>query len=123
MIPHDYSHRRTGGCMTEHDFGETYTFLELFLHTYTVHEDDVKTVLQAILDTYVLEYSRADPVHALKTLRNPRNAGRKQQTDDNNICRITDLRSEGCSVRSISEKTGIPKSTVQRVLKNTMSRN
>jgi hypothetical protein len=28
MISHDYSHRRTGGGMSEHDFGETYTFLE-----------------------------------------------------------------------------------------------
>ena len=123
MMPHDYSHRRTGGCMTEHDFGETYTFLELFLHTYTVHEDDVKVVLQAILDTYVLEYNRMDPVCALKALRNPRNAGRKQQTGDDDICRIMDLRSKGCSVRSIAEKTGIPKSTVQRLLKNTVYRN
>ena len=123
MIPHDYSHRRTGGCMSEHDFGETYTFLELFLRTYTVHEDDVKVVLQAILDTYVLEYNQADPVRALKALRNPRNAGCKRQTGDDAICRIRELRSEGCSIRAISEKTGIPKSTVQRVLKNLMSRN
>ena len=120
---HDYSHRRTGGCMSEHDFGEAYTFLELFLRTYTVHEDDVKVVLQAILDTYVLEYNQADPVRALKALRNPRNAGRKQQTGDDVIYRIRDLRNNGCSVRSISEKTGIPKSTVQRLLKKPMSRN
>ena len=109
--------------MTEHDFGETYTFLELFLHTYTVHEDDVKTVLQAILDTYVLEYNQVDPVHALKSLRNPRNAGRKQQTGDDDVCRIRGLQNKGYSVRSISEKTGIPKSTVQRLLKKPMSRN
>ena len=103
--------------MSEHDFGEAYTFLELFLHTYTVHEDDVKVVIQAILDTYVLEYKQVDPVRALKTLRNPRNAGRKQQTSNEDICQIKDLRNNGCSIRSISERTGIPKSTVQRVLK------
>ena len=118
MIPHDYSYCRTGGCMSEHDFGEAYTLLELFLHTYTVHEDEVTVVLQAILDTYALEYNRKDPARVLKALKNPRNAGRKQQTRDDDICRIKDLRSKGCSVRSISEKTGIPKSTVQRVLKN-----
>lgn len=117
MMPHDYSHRRTGGCMTEHDFGETYTFLELFLNTYTVHEDDVKVVLQAILDTYVLEYNRADPVSALKALRNPRNAGRKQQTVDDDVRRIRNMHREGNSIRSISAETGIPKSTVQRMLR------
>ncbi len=117
-MPHDYSHRRTGGCMTEHDFGETYTFLELFLRTYTVHEDDVKVVLQAILDTYMLEYNRADPIRALKTLRNPRNAGRKQQTADEDIYRIKDFHNKGLSIRSISEVTGIPKSTIQRMLRD-----
>ena len=122
MIPHDYSHRRTGGCMSEHDFGETYTFLELFLRTYTIHEDDVKVVLQAILDTYVLEYNQADPVRALKALRNPRNAGCKRQTGDDAICQIRELRNGGYSIRVISMKTGIPKSTVQRVLKNLVSR-
>ena len=116
-MPRDYSYRRTGGGMTEHDFGETYTFLELFLHTYIVHEDDVKIVLQAILDTYMLEYNRADPIRALKALRNPRNAGRKQQTADDDIYRIKDLHSKGLSIRSISEKTGISKSTVQRMLR------
>ena len=116
-MPHDYSHRRTGGCMSEHDFGETYTFLELFLHTYTVHEDDVKVVLQAILETYVLEYNRKDPICALKALRNPRNAGRKQQTVDDDIRRIKHMHSKGYSIRSISAETGIPKSTIQRLLR------
>ena len=123
MMPHDYSHRRAGGCMSEHDFGETYTFLELFLRTYTVHEEAVKVVLQAILDTYILEYNSSDPIRALKTLRNPRNAGRKKQITDDDICRIRGLRNKGCSIRSVSEITGISRSTVQRVLKNLLSCN
>ena len=118
----DYSHRRTGLCMSEHDFGETYTFLELFFQTYTVHEDDVKVVLQAILDTYILEYNRADPLRALKTLRNPRNAGRKQQITDEDMCKIKDLHNKGLSIRSISEETGISKSTIQRMLQKPPSR-
>jgi len=114
MISHDYSHLRTGGSMSEHDFGETYTFLELFLRTYVVHEEEVKIVLQAILDTYMLEYNRADPIQALKTLRNPRNAGRKKQISDDNVGRIMELYSKGLSIRKIAEETGIPKSSVQR---------
>lgn len=122
-MPRDYSHRRTGLCMTEHDFGETYTFLELFFRTYTVHEDAVEVALQAILDTYMLEYNRKDPIRALKTLRNLRQAGRKQQLNDDDIRRIRDLHSAGYSVRRISEKTGISKSTVQRVLNKHLSHN
>ena len=117
MISHDYSHRRTGGCMTEHDFGETYTFLELFLRTYVIHEDKVKIVLQAILEMYMLEYNKADPVRALKALRNPRNAGRKKQIADDNVDRIRGLYHKGLSIRKIAEETGISKSSVQRCLR------
>ncbi len=117
MISHDYSHRRTGGCMTEHDFGETYTFLELFLRTYVIYEDEVKIVLQAILEMYMLEYNKADPVRALKALRNPRNAGRKKQITDDNVDRIRGLYRKGLSIREIAEETGISKSSVQRFLR------
>lgn len=116
-MPRDYSHRRNGLYMTEHDFGETYTFLELFFRTYTVHEDAVEVALKAILDTYMLEYNQADPIRALKALRNPRKAGRKQQIADEDICKIMNLHCKGWSIRSISEETGISKSTVQRVLR------
>ena len=47
--------------MTEHDFGETYTFLELFFRTYYSREEEVKIVLEAILTTYMQEYGRKDP--------------------------------------------------------------
>ena len=117
MISHDYSHRRTGGGMSEHDFGETYTFLELFLRTYIVHEEEVKIVLQAILDTYMLEYNRANPIRALKSLRNPRNAGRRSQAREEDISRIRELRRNHHSIRKIAEETGVPRSTVQRLLK------
>ncbi len=117
MTAHDYSHCRTGARMTEHDFGETYTFLELFLQTYVVHEDEVKIVLQTILETYMLEYNKVDPIRALKTLRNPRNAGRKKHISDSEESRIWELHSKGHSIRCIAEETGVPKSSVQRLLK------
>lgn len=116
MKSYDYSHRRTGGCMSEHDFGETYTFLELFFRTYVTREDEVQIVLQAILDIYMLEYNRADPARALKELRNPRNAGRKRHFVKEDACRIRELHHQGYSIRNIAEELGIPKSSVQRLL-------
>ncbi len=102
--------------MTEHDFGETYTFLELFLRTYVIHENEVKTVLQTILEMYMLEYNKKDPVRALRALRNPRNAGRKKHIASEVASRIRELRSQGHSIRCIAEETGVPKSSIQRLL-------
>ncbi len=116
MSCHDYSHCRTGGCMSEHDFGEAYTSLELFFQTYVVQEEEVKIVLQAILETYMLEYNRTDPVQALKALRNPRSAGRKKQFTNEAMREIRELHNQGHSIRCIAEETGIPKSSVQRLL-------
>ena len=116
MNQRDYSHRRTGLCMTEHDFGETYTFLELFLKTYTSHEEEVQIVLDAILAIYMLEYGRRNPVRALKALRNPRNAGRKPAIPDDAERTVKSLHCRGKSIRTIAEETGLSKSTVQRLL-------
>ena len=102
--------------MTEHDFGETYTFLELFLSTYYSHEKEVQIVLEAILDTYMKEYARKDPVRALKTLRNPRNAGRKQTIPEEAIQMVRSLHRNGKSIRVIAEEVGLSKSSVQRML-------
>ena len=109
--------------MTEHDFAETYTYLELFLSTYTVHEEEVGTTLKAILDTYMLEYNRKDPIHALRVLRNPRGAGRKALTTTEDATRVQELHNSGMSIRGIAEETGLSKSTVQRLLNKLLSRN
>ncbi len=116
MTAHDNSFRRTGGSMTEHDFGETYTFLEFFLRTYVIHEDEVRIILKAILETYLLGYNRADPIRALKRLRNPWNAGRKKQITNEEVRRIRELHNRCHSVRRIAEETGVPRSSVQRRL-------
>ena len=119
----DYSYRRAGLCMIEPDFGETYTYLELFLNTYTTHEEEVKIVLDTILETYMKEYRQKDPVRALHTLRNPRGAGRKKTIPDETIQNVRSLHETGESIRSISEKTGVSKSSVQRILNERVSRN
>ncbi len=112
----DNIYRRTGLCMTEHDFGETYTFLELFLKTYCSHEDEVRIVLDTILATYMQEYGRKDPIQALKALRNPRNAGRKQTIPEDVEHMVKSLHCLGKSIRAIAEETGLSKSSVHRLL-------
>ena len=109
--------------MNEHDFGETFTYLELFLKTYTTHEEEVKVVLDTILEIYMKEYQRKDPVRALHTLRNPRCAGRKRTISVDIIQNVCSLHDAGESIRSIAEKTGVSKSSVQRILNERMSRN
>lgn len=113
-------YRRTGGGMSEHDFGETYSFLELFYRTYTINEKAVKDVLGTILDVYKMEFDcgNSNPEIVLKTLRNPRNAGRKQTLSADTIDTVFSLRSTGISIREIAYKTGISKSTVQRLIAN-----
>lgn len=119
----DYSYRRTGLCMNEPDFGETYTLLELFLKTYTTHEEEVKIVLETILEIYMKEYQRKDPARAIRALRNPRYAGRKKSLSDETIQNVKSLHDEGESIRSIAEKTGVSKSSVQRILNKLVSHN
>ncbi len=109
--------------MTEHDFAETYTYLELFFKSYVVHENEVEIALKAILDTYMLEYNHKDPIHALRMLRNPRGAGRKALTTTEDVVCVMKLHNSGNSIRSIAEETGLSKSTVQRLLKKQLSRN
>lgn len=119
----DYSYRRAGLRMIEPDFGETYTYLELFLNTYTTNEKEVKVVLNTILEVYMKEYRKEDPVCALHTLRNSRGAGRKKSIPDEAIQEVRLLHEAGESIRSIAEKTGVSKSSVQRILNERVSRN
>jgi Helix-turn-helix domain of resolvase. len=110
------SYRRNGLFMSEFDFSELYTCLELFYKTYTACEAEVKTVLEAIENVYAREYRLSSPEQLHKVLHNPRNAGRKAKLEPAEVERIRELSGRGYSVRKIAEETGIPRSTVQRNL-------
>ena len=102
--------------MTEHDLGELYTYLELFRKVYGGYDTEVHSLMSAILDIYMDEYRHKNADAALRELRNPRGAGRKTSVSDDSRERIRELRGLGLSIRKISAKTGIPRSTVQRIL-------
>lgn len=101
--------------MSEKDFGELYACLACFYSTYAIEEQAVKLVLDTVAWTYATEYGHGDP-SAIKDLHNSRGAGRKQKTSQETQQRIRDLAKSGLSIRQISAETGVPKSTVQRLL-------
>lgn len=101
--------------MTEKDFGELYAGLTCFYRTYAIEEQAVKLVLDTVANAYATEYGH-DDLSAIKEIRNPRNAGRKRKYSEGVKQRVKDLSKSGLSTRQISAETGIPKSTVQRLL-------
>ena len=106
---------RFGGIMLEKDFGELYAYLACFYGTYAIEEQAVKQVLDTVAWAYAAEYGYEDP-SAIKALRNSRGAGRKRKTSQEMKQTIKELAKSGLSIREITAKTGIPKSTVQRML-------
>ncbi len=101
--------------MAESDFGELYAYLKCFHSTYAIEEETVEHLLEVIAWVYAQEYDREDPM-TIRYLRNPRGAGRKQKTSQEMAKKIKELSRSGMSIRQISEETGVPKSTVQRLL-------
>ena len=101
--------------MREKDFGDLYACLACFYSTYAIEEKAVKLVLDTVAWAYASEYGH-DDVSAIKELRNLRNAGRKQKNGQDVKKRIMELAKSGLSIRQISAETGVPKSTVQRIL-------
>lgn len=101
--------------MQEKDFGELYSCLACFYSTYAIEEQAVKLVLDTVAMVYASEYGH-DDLSAIKALHNPRGAGRKLKHSQDMKQRIKKLAETGLSIRQISAETGIPKSTVQRLL-------
>ena len=101
--------------MQEKDFGELYACLACFYNTYAIEEQAVRLVLDTVAWAYAAEYGR-DNASAIKDLRNLRGAGRKQKNGQDVKQRIMELAESGLSIRQISAETGIPKSSVQRLL-------
>ena len=105
-----------GVFMNEYDLAELYTYLELFRKVYGGCDSEAAAVMDAVLRVYTEEYRPADAEQALRALRNPRFAGRRPSFTADDRLRILSLRRSGMSIRKISLETGIPKSSVQRIL-------
>ena len=104
--------------MRAKDLGELYTYLNLFGRVYTDCEEERKTIEHGIEDIFMREYGHADATAALRSMRNPRNAGRRRKNGDEAREQIRLLAAQGKTIREISAETNIPKSTVHRVKKS-----
>lgn len=110
-------HRRIPGlCATEADFAELYSLLIHFRELYSGFDVEIDTLLEGIQCIFTSEYSYREPDEALQYLRNPRGAGRKTHYSDDYRQNVQDLYRKGMSIRAIAQKTGISKSTIQRIL-------
>lgn len=102
--------------MQAKDLGELYTYLELFGRVYDGYDREIETIRKGIESIYTEEYPE-DANDALNRLKNPREAGRKQKYGQSQVKRVQELADAGLSIRRIAAETGIPKSSVQRWLK------
>ena len=113
---------RASGCfMLEKDLAELYTYLDLFAKTYLCGRDAAVSLMESVRQVFSIEYACPDPDAAMRRLRNPRNAGRKPLYSKAVTAQVMHLRKEGLSIRDISAQTGIPRSSVQRILYTSLS--
>ncbi len=101
--------------MNRHDLSELYTYLELFMDTYTDCPGECSALQARIKEIYLEQYPCTDVESAVHELGNPRGAGRKACYGNDVRVRIRELSAQGKTVREISRLTGVPKSTVQRL--------
>lgn len=104
--------------MRKEYMGELYDDLEMFISVYSCCEDEVKALQNALLEIYKIEYRVGETTEALKCLHNPRNSGRKKKYTEEDRNNVQQLRKQGYTVREISVRLQIPKSSVQMLLAN-----
>ena len=113
---------RASGCfMQEKDLAELYTYLDLFAKTYLCGREAAVSLMESVRQVFSLEYACPDPDAAMRKLKNPRNAGRKPLYSNSVTAQVKQLRKDGLSIRDISAQTGIPRSSVQRILHTSLS--
>lgn len=100
--------------MAAKDLCELYSSLELFWKTYADCEDEAERLLQCVKSIYIGQYG-AD---ALAALQNPRGAGRKSGYSEKTREQVAEMRRQGKSYRAIARDSGIPKSTIHRLMEN-----
>lgn len=102
--------------ITPQNLAELYTYLEFFVKYYDGFDQEAEVLMKGIREIYQEESNCKDPDEALRELRNPRNAGRRKKYSELDIKKLRQM-AKGKSIREISEMTGIPRSTVQRMLR------
>ncbi len=100
--------------MAAQDLCELYSSLELFRKTYTDCGDEAERLQQCVRSIYVKQYGADD----LAALRNPRGAGRKSGYTEKAKEQAAEMRRQGKSYREIARETGIPRSSLHRLIGN-----
>ena len=100
------------------ELGELYTYLKLFGQVYTDCERERLKPEHGIEEVFEREYSGRGACGGVQAMRNPRKAGRRRKNGPEAQEQIKALSEQGKSIREISAETGIPKSTVQRLKKD-----
>ena len=96
------------------DLAELHRYLQLFTKVYDDAEAEAEKLILAVRERFCeqTKMTGTEAGAAMDQLRNPRQAGRKTGI----TCEVMKLREDGLSIRTISERTKIPKSTVQRII-------
>lgn len=102
--------------MRKEYMGELYNDLEMFCSIYSCCDNEVEALLNSLLEIYKIEYGVKETKEALKFLHNPRNSGRKKKYTEEDKNSVQLLRKQGYTIREISTKLQIPKSSVQMLL-------
>lgn len=102
--------------MKWHDLGELYTYLDQFKKIYTGCTEEAAAIQKYILEIYARGHGQEDAEMALRSMRNPRQAGRKKAHGEKAQVEVKSLSAQGKSVREISKEMGIARSTVQRMI-------
>ncbi len=105
-----------GVYITEYDLGELYSYLVLFNKVYDGYEEEVDVLLSALLGIYTAEYAPEGTAESLSALRNNRGAGRKPVISDEQRAEVIRLSHARYSLREIAERSGVSRSSAQRIL-------
>ena len=100
------------------DLAELHRYLKLFTKVYDDVEAEAEKLILAVRERFCeqTKMTGTEAGAAMDQLRNPRQAGRKTEITCEQKSLVMKLREDGLSIRTISERTKIPKSTVQRII-------
>lgn len=115
--------RERGLVMADRDLAELYSYLRCFRRTYVACENEADELLDAVRGLYMLQTGITDADEAFAELGNPRSAGRKKSITQEQCQKARELHSSGMSIREIAANTGLSRSSVQRILQDTVSQN
>ena len=113
--------RRTRARIRMEELADIYSSLKYFTRYYDDAEEEIKTVLQAIEDTYKREYPDAELDDGF-VFYNRRGAGRKSRLSPDDRKQIALLRKQGVPVEQIAKQYNLEVSYVYKIIRKEQGR-